>query len=135
MKTVDPNIAMLPALLSKLPQDTPIIMLNLLRFRERALYRNGDSDCSGREAYARYAAQVQNFLIEVGASVQYMGSVHGCLIAPQEEQWDEVLLVKYPSVQAFTMMLAMPDYLAATAHRTAALDDSRLIATSAHGGG
>jgi hypothetical protein len=38
-------------------------------------------------------------------------------------------LVKYPSVDAFMTILKMPDYLAATVHREAALEDSRLIAT------
>jgi uncharacterized protein (DUF1330 family) len=51
------------------------------------------------------------------------------VIAPADEQWDQVLLVKYPSVDAFLTMIRMPDYLAATVHREAALEDSRLIAT------
>ena len=49
------------------------------------------------------------------------------LIAPEGEQWDELLLVRYPSKAAFLGMLADPEYRAATVHRTAALADSRLI--------
>jgi uncharacterized protein (DUF1330 family) len=51
------------------------------------------------------------------------------VIAPEDETWDQIFLVKYPSVDAFMTMLKMPDYLAATVHREAALEDSRLIAT------
>ena len=49
------------------------------------------------------------------------------LIAPEGEQWDELLLVRYPSKAAFLGMLADTEYRAATVHRTAALADSRLI--------
>jgi uncharacterized protein (DUF1330 family) len=66
---------------------------------------------------------------EVGGAPIFMSQARARLIGPPEEQWDEVLLVRYPSVAAFASMLAMPDYRAATVHRTAALDDARLIAT------
>ena len=49
------------------------------------------------------------------------------VIAPEEEHWDEVLLVRYPSIQAFAKMLADPEYKEATKHRTAALAEARLI--------
>ena len=57
-----------------------------------------------------------------------MANVQLALIAPEHEDWDELLLVHYPSPEAFLEMLADPDYQAATIHRTAALADSRLIA-------
>ena len=62
-----------------------------------------------------------------------MGEAHAALIAPPEERWDEVLLVRYPSVAAFVGMLQQHDYQAATVHRTAALEDARLIATTERG--
>jgi uncharacterized protein (DUF1330 family) len=68
-------------------------------------------------------------LSEVGAKPLWMSKALVGVIAPAEEQWDQVLLVKYPSVDAFLTMIGMPDYLAATVHREAALEDSRLIAT------
>jgi uncharacterized protein (DUF1330 family) len=130
MKTVDPIAAELPTILASLPQQTPIVMLNLLKFRAQAHYRQGDHPpCSGREAYARYSQVALVKVREVGGEPIFMSQVRGRLIAPPEEHWDEVLLVRYPSVQAFAAMLAMPDYRAATVHRTAALEDARLIAT------
>ena len=57
------------------------------------------------------------------------GAGRASVIAPEGETWDEVLLVQYPFGQAFLNMVQMPDYQAATVHRTAALADSRLIAT------
>jgi uncharacterized protein (DUF1330 family) len=132
-QTIDPVASQLPGILAALPQDRPLVMLNLLRFSEQARYRHsrgpGETPCSGREAYARYAEVAEKKVQAVGGQVVYMGRVKGLLIAPPDEHWDEVLLVRYPSASAFAAMLAMPDYMAATRHRTAALDDARLIAT------
>jgi uncharacterized protein (DUF1330 family) len=59
-----------------------------------------------------------------------MADVHLSPIAPKDEQWDLLLLVRYPSAAAFLSMLSDPEYKAATVHRSAALSDSRLIGTT-----
>jgi len=56
--------------------------------------------------------------------------VRATLIAPEAEEWDDALLVEYPSRAAFLEMVSQPEYLAAAPHRSAALEDSRLIATT-----
>ncbi len=129
MSTIDPDPARLPELLASLPAGVPIFMLNLLRFRAEAQYRDGTPGGSGREAYARYAELTKERLAQVGAEILYFGNARAMIIAPPAEKWDAVLLVRYPSAEAFARMLAMPDYLAGTIHRTAALEDARLIAT------
>ena len=130
MKTVAPTRESLSRL-GMLPKDTPIVMVNLLRFREKALYPQGSSfeGCTGRQAYRRYMDTAVEKLSEVGAKPIWMSKALAGIIAPSDEQWDQVLLVRYPSVDAFMTMIKKPDYLAATVHREAALEDSRLIAT------
>lgn len=129
MKTINPDPALLPALFEGLPDNTPIVMLNLLKFRAVAEYKGQPAEYSGREAYRRYSEFTLKKLGEIGASVIYVGDMKGVLIGPQDEQWDEVLLVRYPSKQAFMGMMLQPDFYEATRHRTAALEDSRLVAT------
>jgi uncharacterized protein (DUF1330 family) len=68
---------------------------------------------------------------EVGASVLWRGSAQQTVIGPKGEQWDDVLLVQYPSRRAFLTMVGRADYQQAVVHRRAALADSRLIATAA----
>lgn len=132
MTYLNPDPALLPALFERLPEDTPIVMLNLLKFREVAEYQGRPADYSGREAYRRYSEVALQKLAAIGASVSYVGDMKATLIGPQDsEQWDEVLLVRYPSKQAFMGMMQQPDFFEATRHRTAALADSRLIATVA----
>jgi uncharacterized protein (DUF1330 family) len=129
MKTVEPVVRDLPGILARIPPDRAVVMLNLLRYRERAAYEDGTPPCSGREAYARYGAVASQTIAAVGGSIRYMGSAAAMVIAPPDEAWHDVVLVRYPSIAAFMRMLAMPEYQAAAHHRRAALDDSRLVAT------
>jgi uncharacterized protein (DUF1330 family) len=131
MKTVNPTRESISAL-GRVPGNTPIVMVNLLRFRDRAAYPPGSSfgECTGRQAYKRYMEHAAKPLGEVGAKAVWFSRALACVIAPVDEQWDQVLLVRYPSVDAFMAMIRIPDYLAASVHREAALEDSRLIATA-----
>ena len=48
------------------------------------------------------------------------------LIGPEDDDWDEILIMQYPSRSAFQSMLTDPDYIDIVFHRTAAVRDSRL---------
>lgn len=135
-KIVEPPVEDLLAFLQA-PVETPIVMINLLKYRERAEYPPGfDAEpCSGREAYGRYGAVAMEKLAVVGARIAWAGGVDGCVIAPSDESWDDVALVEYPSREAMLEMISMPDYQAATVHRTAGLENTRLIATTTLAGG
>jgi uncharacterized protein (DUF1330 family) len=132
--TVEPDPARFLDQIAAVPGGVPVTMLNLLRFRERASYDDaGDAGlepCSGREAYEqRYGACAFEHVTRVGGEVLWGGEAAGSLIAPEGEEWDTALLVRYPSIEAFTEMIGDPDYTACSRHRRAALADSRLIAT------
>ena len=132
MPSIEPTPEQLQKLVADSADDTPLVMINLLRFRERASYP-ADSDaaqCSGREAYQRYGAHVTPMVIEAGGSILWLGSVKQIFIGPEGEHWDEAILVQYPSRKAFLGMVTRPDYEKIGVHRTAALADSRLIATA-----
>jgi len=110
----------------------PVAMLNLLRFRAEADYSSHpdlapDEPITGREAYDRYAAHTLPFLATVGAELRFMGGGGHHLIGPPDERWDVMLLVQYPSLEAFMTMAQNADYRAGMGHRTAALEDSRLL--------
>ncbi|MDC7825916.1 DUF1330 domain-containing protein [Pseudomonas sp. BLCC-B13] len=129
MPSLNPSRDQLAAFAQNMPDDTPILMLNLLRYRESADYPpdSGYSPCSGREAYKRYSRIALGKVQDAGGQVELMAQAQTALIAPRDEQWHDLLLVRYPSKAAFLGMLADPEYRAATVHRTAALADSRLI--------
>ena len=95
--------------------DGPVVMLNLLRF-------NPDG---GAEQYAQYGAAAATHLQSSGASVRYAGRVAGTVVGGEE--WDQIILVEYPSKQAFLEMTSNPDYPGEI--RAGALADSRLYCT------
>ncbi|ASK33613.1 DUF1330 domain-containing protein [Alloalcanivorax mobilis] len=132
MPVVDPDKNALPDILKSIPADTPIVMLNLLRYRAVARYKDGEAEYDGREAYRRYSLVAFEKVKGVGGEIIWSGDALAGVIAPPDEHWDEVLLVRYPSIAAFASMLADPEYKQATKHRTAALDEARLICTRQH---
>lgn len=116
-------------LLSEIPRGTPVVMLNMLKFREVAEYPGGGQPVSGREAYARYRAAASKLVAEVGGGPVWSGDAKASIIAPAGEQWDEVFLVRYPSIEKFLQMISSQAYQDVVFHRSAAIADSRLIAT------
>ncbi len=129
MPSLNPNQDQLKRFAEQMPAGEPVLMLNLLRFNDEATYPpdSGQQPCSGRQAYGRYSRTAIQKVRAAGGEVQIMADAQVALIAPEQEHWDQVLLVRYPSPEAFLTMLADPEYRAATIHRTAALADSRLI--------
>ncbi len=95
--------------------DGPIIMLNLLKC-------NPDG---GEEEYARYGAHASSHLLQSGATVRLLANVAATVIGGEE--WDRMILVEYPSKQAFLAMSGSSDYPSEI--RASALLDSRLICT------
>jgi len=112
--------------------DGPIVMLNLLKFAERATYsaNHNEPERTGEEAYAVYSETALQKVAGAGGSLFFMSPAHASVIGPEGE-WDLVALVRYPSKQAFLTMVADPEYLACAHHRAAALADSRLIPMNA----
>ena len=96
----------------------PVVMLNLLRFKE-----------DGRAGYEEYARRIQPFLENIGASVLFVGDLSTVLVAPEDHDWDTMLIVRYPSRQAFSSMVADPDYQEITGLRSESLEDAVLQAT------
>lgn len=106
----------------------PVMMLNLLRFRDKAAYPDGDRGLTGRDAYETYMEKAEPFFEQIGGDVIWRGKPLMGLIGPPGEVWDTGFIVRYPDKKAFVDMVNNPDYRALTVHRNAALLDSRLHA-------
>jgi len=108
-------------LLAGLAPDEPVVMINLLQFKEP----------DGVEHYKLYARGVVVHLEGVGGRVLYSGNAELAVIGEGERPWwDVILVVEYPTPAAFLKMIVDPDYLEIHKHREAALDRAELIATS-----
>ncbi|GAA5169720.1 DUF1330 domain-containing protein [Pseudonocardia eucalypti] len=98
----------------------PVVMLNLLRFHPDG----------GRESYQRYAEALGPAInARYGVQVEYLGDGGRALVAEDGQAWDMVVLVRYPSRQAFVDMIRDPDYQAVSHFRSEALVESVLQPT------
>ena len=112
-----------------------VVMLNLLKFRDQADYADSPAlapavSVTGREAYQAYMDHTVPLLEKAGSRVLYFGVGHTFLIGPAGEGWDAGILVEHESVERFMAFATDVEYLAGAGHRTAALQDSRLLPLS-----
>jgi uncharacterized protein (DUF1330 family) len=108
------------AALAARPADEPVVMVNLLQFRE-----------GGQESYLRYVKEAGPHLQRVGGTVRYGGSAPAQMIGDGEKPWwDAILIVEYPSPAAFMDMVTNEEYLKIHEFRANALERGDLIATS-----
>lgn len=132
MGTVEPTAEQMQALAAG-EMDTPLVMINLLRFREQAAYPDDfeAEPCSGEQAYGRYAEGALKAVGKVGGRPIWGADVSQLVIGPADEAWDQAFLVYYPSMANFIEMQRDPAYQAILPHRMASLSDSRLIRCAA----
>jgi len=85
----------------------PIVMVNLMRFRDRSL----DGDGSGWDAYLRYSALTVPMIKARGGTLLWTGEAKAVALGrPDGNSWDYLALVSYPSVAAFIDMMTSQDY-------------------------
>lgn len=115
----------------------PVVMLNLLRFRALADYAETPElappvAISGKEAYQLYIKHTVPHLLQSGGEILFLGKGGAFLVGPENEQWDEVMLIKQNSIDDFMAFASNQEYLKGIGHRTAALEDSRLLPLVEH---
>ena len=109
------------AKLAALPADAPVVMVNLLQFKESG----------GLERYLQYGREAAPHLERVGATIRYGGTAPAVIIGDGDAPWwDAILIVEYPTPAAFIEMITTEEYAKVHEHRAAALDRGDLIATS-----
>ena len=101
----------------------PVYMLNLI-----ALQPEG-----GAEGYAEYGRRVAPLLAEVDCEIVYSGHGAELLSGREEDAWDLVLLVRYPSRRALLSLITSETYQAVSRYRDESVVRSVLLATDPAG--
>jgi len=102
--------------------ETPIAMLNLLKFKEKAEYEDGrETNLTGKEAYGIYGNEVQEHLAKVGAETIFAGAVNRLMLGEVEDLWDTAVIARYPSRKAMLEMIMDSEYQESEKHRSAGL--------------
>ena len=119
-----------------LGDDDPILMVNLLKFKDKAEYEDGRAtNLTGREAYEIYVTETKEHLANVGAELILGGEVNGLLLGEVEDLWDAFGVARYPSRKAMITMARNPAYIESEKHRAAGLAGQLNIEVSEQGFG
>lgn len=111
-----------------LPESGPVVMLNLLKFRARAEYKDGRATAlTGREAYMTYGQLMSAFVLARGGKLHFNAPCVAPAIGAVGEMWDAVALMEYPSAKAFVEIATAPEVAAFGVHREAGLAGQLLI--------
>ncbi len=105
------------------PQNTPLVMLNILKFKAKT----GTNE-TGQEVYERYLKNASPFVEKAGAKLIWKGQVHNTVIGDSDQQPHVVFLVEYPTVNHFFAMVSNPEYQKIAGDRSIALEYGGLIA-------
>lgn len=112
------------------PEIGPISMVNLLKYKENAIYDDGrDTNLSGEEAYGLYAAEVINLVEKYGGEFLFAGKVNRLMLGEVDEMWDSIAIAKYPNRKAMFEMTMDPEYQKIHVHRDAGLEGQLNIET------
>jgi uncharacterized protein (DUF1330 family) len=112
-------------LMAKGNLDEPVIMLNLLKYLDKAKFGYGVDGLTGKEAYQVYGKKFASFQPIYGGEPIWMGRSHNSIIG--KDDWDITILVRYPKRKNFIDMFNDTEYKAIAPIRAAALKDSRII--------
>jgi uncharacterized protein (DUF1330 family) len=118
--SLEPTAEQFAALAAR-PADEPVVMVNLLKFKQSG----------GLERYLQYGQEIVPHLQRVGGKIRFGGGAPGVVIGDGDKPWwDAIFIVEYPSPAAFIDMVTDQEYLKVHEHRAAALERGDLIATS-----
>ncbi|MCP4907023.1 MAG: DUF1330 domain-containing protein [bacterium] len=127
MPARQPRPEQLEEFIEKKPEGS-LYMLNLLKFRDRAIYEDGrETDLTGEEAYMIYGAAVQKIIEGFGGGLVFGAKTNTQLIGDGDLRWDWVGLMRYPSFESFSKMTRSADYAEIHVHRDAGLDHQILV--------
>jgi uncharacterized protein (DUF1330 family) len=114
--------------------DRPIVMVNLLKFRDKAQYDEpGEPEMTGREAYDRYGRVMAPLVLAKGGKLRFSSKVDALVIGEVGELWDAVAIMEYPSRAAFVEIATSPEVQEIGRHRKAGLAGQLLIQCSEPG--
>lgn len=128
--SVMPSAETIASIRSNPDQDTPVTMVNWLKFKPRATYAPGvkEPPRSGGAAYRLYGKVALLATHSLGAKLIYASRYLMMLVGnggdPGRGLWDEFALMQYPGRRTFGQMAQLRRYRAGLHHRAAGLAEN-----------
>ena len=118
---------------SKLVQsddDEPFFMLNLIAFRDQAIYADGrETNLTGKEANDLYTKTGVQKLFEGGMRPAMFGTPIVDPTRPSDSEWDQVAIARYPSYAEFFALTSDPEFQEGSEHKDAGVETSTVMVT------
>jgi len=130
LNALDPTPEQIKEFLGHAKAGEPVFMVNLLKFKDRATYKDGE-DVSGKEAYGRYSKAFGEMMRAKGVETIYGGAANVFMIG--QGDWDAVAIVKYPSAAKMFEAVSSDEYRKIHKHRRAGLEGQLLISCGGEG--
>jgi hypothetical protein len=112
------------------PPDQPVVMLNILEFKEAADASDpAYAGMSGRDAVLLYSQAMREFVTARGGEFVLAADIDSQVMGSGGEHFGFVALMRYPSRQAFIELAGDPEVAATIGkHRDAGLESQWLFA-------
>ena len=114
--------------LMKGPEDQPVVMVNLLSFKNKA--DGGNEGMTGSESYGLYASNMKKFVESKGGRFIWSGRVDSMVIGESDADFDVIALVEYPNRKAFIEIASSAHVKEIGQDRGKGLERQWLIATT-----
>lgn len=127
------NPAELFAFLDTHPLGEAFYMVNVIKYRDQAIYRDGrPTNLTGSAANAIYTSWIQSVMFPaIDSEVVYSAAVEIDGANPNATiKWDTAGVVRYANTTAFRQMIANPEFQEMLAHKTAGVYETVVLATS-----
>ena len=125
MLGTEPSLAQLEAIerMAQSVDDGPFTMVNIIKYKDHATYPVGSDEPArtGRQAYAQYTGTVGPLIYALGGSVAYQQDCELLFVGDESAAADEVIIINYPSRQAYLRMFRSEAYQSVILHRKAGL--------------
>lgn len=113
------------------PEDSPVVMVNLLSFKNKA--DGGNEGMTGVESYGKYAAKMRKFVESKGGRFIWSGRVDSMVIGESDVEFQVIALVEYPNRKAFVEIATSTHVAEIGKDRGMGLAGQWLIATTEGG--
>ena len=123
MATTEPTETQLREI-TETDQESSFDMINLIKYRPTAIYESAADNAmgSGREAYQEYGLVAFPKIIGMGGSLVYKGTCDHQFVGDESQNYDDLIIVRYPSRRAYLEMFNSTEYQEAIKHRKAGLE-------------
>ena len=124
MVTTEPTETQLRKI-TETDQESSFDMINLIKYRPTAIYESAADNAigrSGREAYQEYGLVAFPKIIGMGGSLVYKGTCDHQFVGDESQNYDDLIIVRYPSRRAYLEMFNSTEYQEAIKHRKAGLE-------------